>query len=224
MGHTTATAHEVAAMKARARELFIEAGGNISAKTLSKRLAEDGLKVSANTCNRWRAVGKWEIALAPVESSAMQRAVRSRELQDLITERGGETIIFEGVYGEMLLGASTVAAKLLAWAERVDVKKLAPDEALAMMKALPALVDKTLGLKDKLSDLRFRGARDTDMSSNDTTGAINGEILPPKAVQAAPPAPHPALAEALETVLKAKKVAPTIAKDVAPKTRSTMRT
>jgi hypothetical protein len=228
MANNSGVTAEAARARTRAREMFIESGGRLSGKALSDCLKADGFGYFSSTAlNRWKKTERWETTLAPVTVSAVQRAARSRELQDLIAEKGGEVLIFEGVYAEMLLGAASVAGKLLAWAESVDVKKLDPSDALAMMKALPALVDKTVGLKDTLSDLRFRGATDTREVLSDTSGGLNGEVLPPEKtsqiVQADTSAPHPALSEALATVIRAKKQAATLQRDVAPKARASLR-
>lgn len=227
-----------AALREKAKAIWIAQRGRLSAPQLSRAMVAAGLphKTPA-TLSIWRKEGRWEEALGVNEvATPLSRAVRGREIQDLILDRGGELMLLEGVYGEMLLGAASVTSKMLTWANRLDPTTLKPGEAVDVLKAIPALVDRAVKLKETMTELKWRGSAAQLTNSGDPS-ALNGEVLPPegqkgqddrtkgteRTPEPEPQSVQPALADALAAIVKAQKAAPTLVKDVAPKARASIR-
>lgn len=222
------------AEKAEAKAIFLAERGQISDPALAKALVAAGWqKFTGPTIGAWRKKYKWAEALGPIENpNLVSRAARGRELQTLVSVRGGEFSLLDDVYKEMILASASITEKLLAWAQGIDPKKMKPDDALAILKHTPPLLDRAMKLREQINDFRWKGA--TALPTIPTPGqpALDGEIMPPEAEKGQIGQPdrtdrtdrtdesvRPALADALSAIAKARKAAPNLVRDVAPKAR-----
>lgn len=226
-------------LRAAAKAIYLAQRGQIQAPQIIVAMIAQGLPaVTPPTVNNWKREGRWHDALGATEApTPLSRASRGREIQDLVLDRGGEIALLEGVYGEMILAAAVVTDKLLAWANGVDPRSIKTDDALTMLKHVPPLVDRAMKLKETLADVRWRGAGAVLTDGKSDPAALNGEIMAPegqkgqpnrtdKTERTAEPEPvsvQPALSDALSALAKARKAAPNLVKDVAPKARASIR-
>lgn len=227
--------------KAEAKAIFLSERGQISDPEISKALVAAGYaKFTAPTIGNWRKKYRWAEALGPIEApNLVSRAARGRELQTLLSARGGELSLLDDVYKEMILASAAVTEKLLAWATALEPTKMKPDDALAILKHMPPLLDRAMKLREQVNDFRWKGAAAVLTGAGTDPKALNGEIMPPEAPAEGQGGQvertdrtdrtddegrnfQPALSDAISAIAKARKAAPTLVKDVAPKARQSI--
>lgn len=231
------------AEKAEAKAIFLSERGQISDAKLADALVKAGYqRFTVPTLGNWRRKYEWKESLGPMEAPhLLSRAARGRQLQTLVGNKGGEFTLLDDVYKEMILSAAAITEKLLAWAMNMDPAKMKTDDALAILKHAPPLLDRAMKLREQVNEYRWKGATATLTAAqpgrNET--ALDGEIMPPEPEKGQNGQTEgtkrtertdgdgqnvqPALSDAISAIAKARKAAPLMVRDVAPKARQALK-
>jgi hypothetical protein len=235
------------AARVRAQELYQAHSGRISTDELVKQLAKEGFQTfTTATLLNWKRSGDWDRGITPTLTRALQRLTKAKDLREIISAAGGEHVMLETLYGDMLMGSGMVMDKLVAWSNLINPKKLTPEQAIDLMKVLPGFIDRAVKLRATMADLRFKGAAHRLTDAGSDPDALDGEIMPPErqeghdaedkkdrkdkentgpnrdqAKNDAPLFVPPQLNDALIAIARAKRDAPNLVKDKAPKARNT---
>ncbi len=232
------------AARRRAAEIFALHHGTMSTAEVREQLMREGYAAfHPQTLVKWRSQDRWNTGAGPEVVAAISRLNRASELRDVIDRSGGEAVVVETMWNEMLLASTTILEKLMLFGLALDPKKMKAKEAIELMKVMPPFIEKALRMRKDLQELRFSGSRATfapkpaDAAPSEPEPALDGEVippnppdLPPRNTPSSPPTPfltpqdvRPSLSDALSAISNARQADKTRVVDDPPPRRTTTR-
>lgn len=169
----------------RAAEIFAMSHGRMTCPEIADALEREGYqRFQERTLTNWRFKDRWLTGVGPEVVAALSRLNRATELRDVIHKSGGEAVVVETMWNEMLLSSTTILEKLMLWGLALDANKLKAADAVDLMKVLPNFIEKALRMRADLQNIRFSGARETfnrpDEGAKPAPKAVDGEVIPPE--------------------------------------------